>query len=149
NFIDNAHAYIDEYGDDSTEAAIQLYKGLLKPASLEYVHAEQVQTAEIGYQCLLADKKLHLDIDFFGSQYIDLIAYQWAVLAGEGNPYTEDSLHAAAAAMLDGGGFGNTTGMNVPVNAPDVVRSGGVEASVEYDFWRDYTLTGNFIYQKT
>lgn len=145
DFLDKAYTYTDQYGDDSTDAAIRLYKNILQPAPLDYVHAEKVQTLEVGYQCLMFHKKLHLDVDFFGSIYKDLIAYQWVAIAGTGNPFGDDSLTAAAFAFLSGDSYG----FSVPVNAKDPVRSGGVEAGIEYNFWKDYKVAANFIYQKT
>jgi hypothetical protein len=143
-FYNSSQAYIAQYGEDSTEAAIDLYKGLLKPSGLEYVHSETVQTAEIGYQCMLFDNKLHFDIDFFGSIYKDLISYQQFVMAETGNPFQPDSLDAAAADLL---AF-NLSGFDVPVNYNKQIRSGGIEAGVEYNFWKGYTLSGNFCYQE-
>jgi len=143
-FIDSSQAYLAQYGEDSTDAAIQLYKGLLKPSGLQYIHSETVQTAEIGYQCLLFDNKLHLDIDIFGSIYKDLMAYKQVVMAETGNPFQPDSLDAAAADLL---AF-NLYGFDVPFNYNKQVRSGGIEAGVEYNFWKRYTLAGNFCYQE-
>jgi len=142
-----ASAYIDEFGADSTDAAIKRFKYLLKPAGLEYIHSERVKTIEIGYQCLLFSNKLHVDIDFFGSIYNDLMAYKWVVIPYHGNPYDPDSLKSAAADLIDFSS--NSNGFNVPVNANEEVRSGGVEAGLEFNFWKEYIISGNFIYQKS
>jgi len=144
-YMDSTLAYINQYGEDSSDAAVQLYKGLLKPSGLEYVHSERVQTAEIGYQCLLFENKLHLDFAFFGSIYEDLIAYQPAAMAETGNPFEPDSLDAAAAGFL----AYHTYGFSVPVNISKQVRAGGIEAGIGYQFWKSYTLRGNFSYQVT
>jgi iron complex outermembrane receptor protein len=144
DYHNEATAYVDRYGSDSTHAAIERYKGILKPNTLNYVHPEKVTTVEIGYQRLLLNNKLHLDMDVFGSIYKDLIAYQWVGQAAHGNPYNADSVTAAAADILDW----NVNGFNVPMNLEEEVRTWGIEGGVEYNLGRNYTLSGNFIYQK-
>jgi outer membrane receptor for ferrienterochelin and colicin len=43
----------------------------------------------------------------------------------------------------------HSKGEAVPVNAKKPVRAVGVEAGVEYKFWKNYIIAGNFIYQET
>ena len=146
-FSDTVNAYIEMLGEDSTDALIQRYKGMLKPSGLEYVHPERQKTLEVGYQCLLFDNKVHFDIALFGSIYSDLIAYQWVGLPFHGNPFDPDSLNAAAADFVDY--WSNSNGMNVAVNAKEDLRWGGIEAGFEFNFWKNYIISGNFIYQKS
>jgi iron complex outermembrane receptor protein len=145
DFNDQVNSYVEEHGQDSLNTAIQLFKGLLRPAGLKYIRPEKIKTIEVGYQALLIKNKLHFDIDLFLSFYNHMISNTWIVLPATGNPFNSDSIDAAGASFYDN----DVSYFMVAVNADKEVKAWGMEAGAELNFWKNYTLSGNLTLQRS
>lgn len=143
SFIDQANAYLQQYGQDSLNVAVALYKNLLKPSGFKYLQPQQLRTIEVGYQSLFANHKIHLDINIYLTVYKNMIGVTEVNIPFSGNPANPDSLSAAAHSFLKN----EYTHVSTAVNAKGDVMAGGAEASVEYNFYKNYFISANFSYQ--
>ena len=127
------------YHGGSPDSAILMSKDLLVKSNVAYIKPERVQTFEIGYKALLANKIL-VDVNYYFSSYNDFLLNQVVmqpnspVLGGDGkiNPQ-------AAADLLNG----NSHLFQLYTNADSKVTSQGATFGLTWLLPRNYTLAGN------
>lgn len=143
NYLDHANAYLLQYGQDSIAAAVELYKHLLKPSGFTYLQPQKLNMFELGYQTLLANKKIHFDINIYFTIYRNMLGATEVDVPSSGNPFDDDSINAAAYSFLNYDYKRISTGMNAKKN----ILAGGTEAGAKFNFYKSYFLSVNFTYQ--
>lgn len=99
------------------------------------LQTEKVRSWEVGYKALI-DGKLAIDASFFSSRYTDLITPEVV--------YQPLSATAGATALLTPASY-RTLLLNR--NSPNDFFVRGASISLDYNFARGYTLSGNFTHQ--
>ena len=126
-------------GGASPEEAIMQSKDLLVQSDVEYIKPERVQTFEIGYKTLLANK-LMIDANYYFSSYNDFILNQ-VVMQPESPVLGPDGkINPQAAADLL---TGNSHLFQLYTNAADRVTSQGATLGLTYLLPQSLTLGGN------
>lgn len=136
----NAERYGIHNGGSWTQASYEAYRAggstdqsLLVEANIKYVKPEQLQSFEIGYKGLIF-KKILIDYNLFYNTYTNFMGDQKVYSK---NATTHQGQTIAAGTLWD-----------PYVNAPEKVKSLGTGVSVTYNFFKNYTLTGNYSYQQ-
>ncbi len=126
--------------DEASAAAIASAKDLLVKSNVPYIKPERIQSFEIGYKGLFANK-LFVDVNYYFSSYNDFILNevvmqpQHPVLGADGKINPE-----AAADLLDG----STRHLyQLYTNADDRVTSQGATVGVTYAMPRNFTIGAN------
>lgn len=117
--------------------AIDKNKGLLRPNPYTYLKPEQVNSIEVGYKGLLAQKRLFLDTDAYYTVYRNFMAQVNANVPRGNNP---DSLafYLATANTQDR--------YRLWTNSQSTVYSYGASLGLRYSLTRNWTLSGNAAY---
>ena len=102
-------------------------------ANIEYVKPERLQSLELGYKGVLSKKAL-IDFNIFYNTYNDFIGDQLI--------YSKEATTHQGVAVPAGSLW------SPYVNATEKVTSLGTGISVTYNFFKGYTLTGNYTYQQ-
>ena len=141
SFISHVNDALLQNGND-TAGAIAQYSNILKPIAYGYLQPQRLKMFELGYQAILLSSRLHIDIDFYYSIIHNMICVAEVEVPAFGNPYNTDSLIFAANSFLKYDYFPTATG----VNSQKDVLSGGLEAGIDYNFYKNYFLSANFTY---
>jgi len=120
-----------------TVESLQDYLNTLNPASLEYIdidpiRPEKVKTLEVGYRQTLFNK-LYVDATYYYSFYTDFIGFNLAV-EGKFDPTTRLPIDIQA--------------YRVAANARDKVTTQGFSIGLNYYFWKNYVLNGNYSWNR-
>ncbi len=126
-------------GGASPEEAVLATKDLLVKSDVAFIKPERVQTFEIGYKSVIAQKIL-LDINYYYSSYNDFILNQVVmqpaspVLGGDGkiNPQAAFDLLSGQSHLFQ-----------LYTNASDRVTSQGATFGITYLLMGNYELGGN------
>lgn len=102
---------------------------LLKPATFNPVEPETVSSYEIGYKGIIA-KKLLIDAYFYNSNYKNFLA---TIVVGQSKTGTTAGLLSPFS----------TTNISYTQNSPDNVKAFGWGIGLDYNFFKNYFLTGN------
>ncbi len=113
---------------------------ILKKANTPYVKPERIQSYEIGYKGLIAEK-LFVDGNYYYSSYKDFIANQ--VVFSTKNPVLNADGTVNMAAVQDLRTPGNARLYQVYTNADDEVSSQGASLGLTYYLPNNYLLSGN------
>ncbi|HEY0055361.1 MAG TPA: TonB-dependent receptor [Pedobacter sp.] len=113
---------------------------ILKKANTPYVKPERIQSYEIGYKGLIAEK-LFVDANYYYSSYKDFIANQ--VVFSTKSPVLNANGTVNMAAVQDLATPGNARLYQVYTNADDKVSSQGAALGLTYYLPKNYLLSGN------
>lgn len=120
--------------------------GLLVPVtSLPTVKPEQVQTFELGYKSLIANK-LFIDLSYYYNTYNDFISQVQLVIAedlGNGTPNFGTLLNSQALVIESGGTISGNTAQ-IYTNVDQTIHTQGIAIGASYNLPRGYTVTGNY-----
>ncbi|MBK8653298.1 MAG: TonB-dependent receptor [Haliscomenobacter sp.] len=128
---------LDGFNNLITIESLEQYLKTLNPGVLEYfnvapIQPEKVKTLEAGIRRTLFDK-LYADATYYFSFYTDFIGYNLGVV----------------------GSFDRTTGLPIDVqayrvaaNAKDKVTTQGFSLGLNYYFWKNYVINGNYSWNK-
>src|SRR6266542_2436164 len=136
NFANNPVYTIESvltYRDSGGVQANPAYAGLLKVAEFKKAKPETVQSFEIGYRGIVANKLL-IDAYFYTSRYKNFIGRAAVARGISGNP-------ATAIGELTNPLF--STNFSFVVNSPTPVKANGWGISAEYRANRGYKLMAN------
>jgi iron complex outermembrane recepter protein len=122
-------------GGTSASRAVLENAHLLQQAQVDYVKPEQVQTYEIGYKGLLANRSLLVDVNYYYNRYRDFILNS-VVIQPESNITTEKQAAAFDVATSRFQPFALYT------NADQQVTAQGASLGLTYTA-RGYTFGGN------
>lgn len=126
--------------DEASAAAIASAKDLLVKSNVPYIKPERIQSFEIGYKGLFANK-LFIDVNYYFSSYNDFILNevvmqpQHPVLGADGKINPE-----AAADLLD---EGTRHLYQLYTNADDRVTSQGATVGITYAMPGNFTVGAN------
>jgi outer membrane receptor protein involved in Fe transport len=122
---------------------------LLEPVSFEEFKTERINTFEIGYKSLIANR-LYFDAYYYYSSYKDFIAeidFTQAVPNGITNPNPNDpNSDASKQAIIER--TTPTQRYGFDINADGNVNSQGWAAGLEYTLPQGYKLGGNVAYNE-
>ncbi|QKZ12148.1 TonB-dependent receptor domain-containing protein [Spirosoma sp. KUDC1026] len=118
-----------------TLTASQLQSRAYVPAPFK---PERLNTWEVGYRTQL-DDKLYVDAYYFASRYTDLIMQQTIYQLNTGSQLTAFRSTTAAQAYRT---------LQVYQNSPNNVFVNGGGISLSYKLGADFTLSGNYAFQK-
>lgn len=99
--------------------------------SIDPVRPERVRTVEAGYRTTLWNK-LYVDLNYYFSTYTDFIGYS-IVAQIDDNPDDGPITRLKGAQVY-----------RIASNARDVVTTQGFSAGLNYYFWDNYMLSGNY-----
>jgi iron complex outermembrane recepter protein len=135
---------------------------LLRPISgVEPVKPEQVQSIEIGYKGLIADKLL-LDVVYYNNNYNDFIAAQFIRKASgvidiagmptdatyNFDPRTEQNIRNAQTLLTPITAIGRENTFSVPTNVDRKLTAQGFAIGAEYSLPKGYKVGGNYNWNK-
>jgi outer membrane receptor protein involved in Fe transport len=136
---------------------------LLKPiSSVEPVKPEQVQSIEVGYRGLIADK-LSVDVVYYHNTYNDFIASQFVrkasgVIDIEGmtldnpqynfDPRTEQNIRNAQTLLTPITTIGKENTFSIPTNVDRTLVAQGFAVGLEYALEKGYKLGANYNWNK-
>lgn len=127
-------------GGASPDVALMQAKDLLVKSDVPYIKPERVQTFEIGYKGLFANK-LYVDANYYYSAYNDFILNQVVMQPQHEILLPDGSINPEAAADLLNQ---NTRHLyQLYTNAGDRVSSQGATLGLSYLLPGDFTLGGN------
>jgi outer membrane receptor protein involved in Fe transport len=111
----------------------------LEILDIDLIQPEKVQSWEIGYKGILADK-LYIDLCYYHNRYTNFI--------GSINVFTPltGSVHDGSA--VDDITNGRTETFTLVMNSKDEITSQGVEFGFNYAFGKGYSIGGNYTYSK-
>ena len=136
NFANNPVYTIESvltYRDSGGVQANPAYAGLLKVAEFKKAKPETVQSFEIGYRGIVANKLL-IDAYFYTSRYKNFIGRAAVARGISGNPAT--SIGELTNPLF-------STNFSFVVNSPTPVKANGWGISAEYRANRGYKLMAN------
>ena len=139
----------------NTDAAALANRNLLVTANLPKADAEKITSFEIGYKGILLNNDLSVDIDAYVNNYTGFLG-QVQVYVPIG---TSVGTNAATIAMLDRNrdatvaSSGNSASQGqdryrVYTNAKNTYQNYGSSLGLTYNFYRNYTASGNVNYNK-
>jgi iron complex outermembrane recepter protein len=141
---------------------------LLRPVNtLDPVKPEQVQSIEIGYKGLIADK-LMLDLVYYQNTFNDFIASQFIrkasgeidisnMIADPNNPAyagynfdprTEQNIRNAQTLLTPITTINQENTFSIPTNVDRTLRASGFAVGLEYSLPKGYKLGGNYNWNK-
>ena len=141
----------DKLGLGSATLGLPANLALLDPATkLKAVQPEQVQSIEIGYKAIVANKLL-LDFAYYRNSYDDFIAQiqirkSAGVLDLEATTITEQNIRNAQTLLVPSSNPENTFQTYSNVNKS--VTSQGVVLGLDYTLPKNYTLSFNYNWNK-
>ncbi|MEJ2005287.1 MAG: TonB-dependent receptor, partial [Cyclobacteriaceae bacterium] len=142
------------FAQGATPQAILSNINLLEPFDYDPVKPERIQSFELGYKSLIANKLL-IDVAYYYNWYTDFITQVQFRKAPIDllNPPTSDPavIVAAGASMLNGSALtvesdGTITGNTAQIytNYDQRITSQGAVVGLTYSLPRSYTLSGNY-----
>lgn len=136
------------FSQGSSQAAIFSNRDKLEPFTekdLQRVKPERIRSFEIGYKSLIQNQ-LFIDAAYYYNVYNDFIT-QIRVRTANGNPFANDLSEAySASASLLSGNANNT--FQFYTNVADEVSSQGAVLGIGYNLPRDFTLEGNYSWNR-
>ncbi|MDQ3289689.1 MAG: TonB-dependent receptor, partial [Bacteroidota bacterium] len=121
--------------------AITNRANLLKKSPYDYIQPERINSLELGYKGLYLNDRLFVDGDFYFNFYNHFIA-QVEVNQISGRTVSPDSI---AFYLYD---KTKQDRYRLWTNSSGTVYNYGSSIGIKYNFWRQFTLSGNLSYAK-
>jgi outer membrane receptor protein involved in Fe transport len=126
-------------GGANPQTATMNNKQLLQQARVPYIKPERVETYEIGYKTMIANK-LFVDINYFYSSYQDFILNQVVISPKSSILNPDGTVNPAAAGEI---ATRQAQAYQLFTNASDKVSSQGSSLGLNYYLPRNYIVGGN------
>jgi outer membrane receptor protein involved in Fe transport len=122
-------------------AAALKNSALLQVTALSPTRPERINSFEVGYKSVLLNNKLVLDIDAYYNQYDGFLGQVEVSVPKDGTVGSEASVIDMVAANRS-----KQTRYRVYTNAKNKYNNYGSSLGVTYNFYKKFTLSGNFNY---
>jgi iron complex outermembrane receptor protein len=137
-FNDAVKSDINNLGFNRSQAALR-NKGLLQAADLKATQPEQINSFEVGYKSVVFNNKVVIDWDAYYNIYHGFLGQVEVAVPVSGTVGSDQ-------AALDMVTRDNQTRYRVYSNAKNVYRNYGSSIGLTYNFYKKYTVSGNFNY---
>lgn len=127
-------------GLSKNDAALK-NKSLLQIANLPAMQPEKINSLEVGYRSVLLNNKIAIDWNAYYNTYTGFLGQVDVTVPTSGNVGTD-------ASVLDMLSRAEQNRFRVFTNAKNVYYSYGSSLSVNYNFYKSYTISGNINYNK-